>query len=307
MTSRPFSVVAMFFCVWQSVRAQQPASTPPIDQMYRMPAVYSVPGMDKVQVLHDVVYKRMRGEKGDAELKFDIYTPADATAGKHYPLVVLISGGGLEGAPMDWRDAGIYQAYGRILAASGLIAIPYTKRYARGLAGTMNGAEDTRDLIAYLREHSAGFHVDKDRVAVWAFSAGGLMLAPFFHDSPAYLRAIACFYCVSDVTQDSWAGVPGVTKEQVERAATMFSSANQVHSAERIGTPLFVGRAGLDSPGLNRTIDRLIQEALSKNMSVEVWNHPTGRHGFDILDDNMRSREIIGRVVEFLRTNLKAN
>jgi hypothetical protein len=37
---------------------------------------------------------------------------------------------------------------------------------------------------------------------------------------------------------------------------------------------------------------------------IEVMNHPTGRHGFDIIDSNERSREIIQRALEFLKTNL---
>ena len=74
----------------------------------------------------------------------------------------------------DWRDAGVYQSYGRVLAASGLVAIPYSKRYARGPTGTANGAEDSRDLIAYVREHAPELHVDKERIALWTFSAGGL-------------------------------------------------------------------------------------------------------------------------------------
>src|SRR5262249_46785723 len=253
-----------------------------------------------------IVYKSVKTDNGDAPLRFDFYIPADAKAEQRFPLVILISGGGLEGAPRDFRDAGVYQSYGRILAASGLAAIPYTKRYSRGPAGTTNGAEDTRDLVSYVREHAADLKIDKDRIALWAFSAGGLMLAPFMKEPPAHIRALICFYCVSDLSPDTWAGLPGVTPVQVERAIPAFSSANQIQAADRATTPIFIGRAGLDSPGLNRTIDRLIHEALAKNAPLEVWNHPTGRHGFDIIDDNPRSREIICRAIDFLHTNLKS-
>jgi hypothetical protein len=34
-------------------------------------------------------------------------------------------------------------------------------------------------------------------------------------------------------------------------------------------------------------------------------NHPTGRHGFDILDDDARSREIIARTLDFLKARLQ--
>ena len=33
-------------------------------------------------------------------------------------------------------------------------------------------------------------------------------------------------------------------------------------------------------------------------------NHPAGRHGFDILDDDARSREIVARTFDFLKAHL---
>jgi len=67
--------------------------------------------------------------------------------------------------------------------------------------------------------------------------------------------------------------------------------------------PILIARAGLDNPVLNGGVDRFVQEALSKNASLDLCNHPTGHHGFDILDDNDRSREIIKRTIEFIRTH----
>lgn len=55
---------------------------------------------------------------------------------------------------------------------------------------------------------------------------------------------------------------------------------------------------------MNAGIDRFVEQALAANACLDVLNHPTGRHGFDILDDNARSREIIARAVEFLRIRL---
>jgi hypothetical protein len=36
-----------------------------------------------------------------------------------------------------------------------------------------------------------------------------------------------------------------------------------------------------------------------------VVNHAQGQHGFDVLDDNETSREIIARAIAFARTHLK--
>jgi hypothetical protein len=65
--------------------------------------------------------------------------------------------------------------------------------------------------------------------------------------------------------------------------------------------PIFIGRAGLDGAALNATIDAFVQEAKARNLAVEMMNHPNGRHGFDILDDDARSKEIIAAAIAFLK------
>jgi dienelactone hydrolase len=67
--------------------------------------------------------------------------------------------------------------------------------------------------------------------------------------------------------------------------------------------PIFIARAGLDDATLNDGVDRFVQLALAKNLTIEVVNHATGHHGFDIEDDNERSREILRRTIEFIKTH----
>ena len=79
-------------------RAQEgPQPPPPFEQVYQMPVVYEVPGMEKVQVRRDIVYKTVETTKGKAELKLDLYLPAGAKKSQAFPAVILISGGGIEG------------------------------------------------------------------------------------------------------------------------------------------------------------------------------------------------------------------
>jgi hypothetical protein len=61
--------------------------------------------------------------------------------------------------------------------------------------------------------------------------------------------------------------------------------------------------AGLDDADLNGGIDRFVQIALSKNLTLNVANHATGHHGFDVQDDNERSREIIRQTIQFIKTH----
>jgi hypothetical protein len=80
-----------------------------------------------------------------------------------------------------------------------------------------------------------------------------------------------------------------------------FSPARAVHAGS---PPLLVARAGLDQPGLNRTIDLFVEAALRANAPLELVNHPQGRHGFDILDPVPRTIEILERTLAFLSSHL---
>ncbi len=72
--------------------------------------------------------------------------------------------------------------------------------------------------------------------------------------------------------------------------------------------PMFVARAGQDAnPGLNAAMDQFIAAALAANAPVTVVNHPAGEHGFDMLNDDDRSREIIRAVLAFFETHLRAH
>ncbi|MCL4523267.1 MAG: prolyl oligopeptidase family serine peptidase, partial [Acidobacteria bacterium] len=273
-----------------------PPPAPPADQVFRMPIVYSVPGMDTVAVRRDVVYKTVDSAGAKLELKMDVYSPAGAQSGQRFPAVLLISGGGADPA-MDWRVAVVYQSYGRLLAASGFVGIPFTKRYQRGVEGVTQGASDLADIIRYVREHSAGLNVNPDRMAVWAFSAGGFLLSSALRDAPPYIRAVLSFYAVLDV-------IPGGRSlEEEQRLADLSPLTNLRRSAGRVA-PILIARAGLDNAELNAGIERFVQEARARNLSIELMEHPQGRHGFDVLDDNARSREIIARAIEFLKARL---
>lgn len=270
------------------------AAQPPFEELFRMPVVYSVPGMDAAQVREDVVYKTVDTASGKLELKMDVYLPAGARAGQRYPLVVFISGGGVENP--DWRKAGVYTSYGRLAAAHGFVGVTFQKRYARGAESLATGRDDTADLIRFLREHAAEYSLDPDRIAIWGFSAGGMMLGPPLAQRPPYLRAVLNFYGVSDA-------LPSMPEETQRAVRNGYSAVENVKKEGPLPA-LFVGRAGLDNAPLNASIDAFVQEALRRNASIEVMNHPNGRHGFDILDPDARSREIIARAFEFLKTHL---
>jgi acetyl esterase/lipase len=286
-------------------RAQQPTAQPgpppPFEEMYKMPLVYSVPGEDQAQVQRDIVYKSVEGSAGKLDLKLDVYTPHGPKPADRFPAVVLISGGGADDPKHDFRDAGVYLSYGRVLAASGFVAITFNKRYQRGADGTSHGLEDFNDMVRYVRDHAAEFHMDPNRMAFWAFSGGGMLLAPSLSGDQPFARADLCFYCVLDVE------LAVLSAADREKMRAHLSPLAQIEQDTGPKPAILIARAGLDSPDLNRNIERFVDEALTKNLTIEVMNHPQGRHAFDTLDPGARSSEIIQRALDFLHAHLRSN
>jgi hypothetical protein len=51
-------------------------------------------------------------------------------------------------------------------------------------------------------------------------------------------------------------------------------------------------------------MDRFLAKALSLNLPVTFVNHAEAPHAFDLMHDSETSREIIRRILEFLRFHL---
>ena len=238
---------------------------------------YRVPGMEQVAV---------RANLGP--LEFDLYSPVAATPA---PCVILIHGGPLPAnlltTPKEW---GWFQSYGRLLAASGLAAVMFNHRFfAPDMLTEAIG--DVRELLKHVCEHCEELNVDRDRMCLWVFSGGGPIISPFLRETPDGVRCVVAYYAA------------------LHAAVPEFSPAVQIsENAGRL--PAFlIARAGLDDPRLNEAMDLFIQNALKKNVCMDVLNHATGQHGFDCRDDNARTRDILRRTVEFIhaRTGPIAN
>lgn len=245
--------------------------------------VYQIPGMEKVEVHRDLSYS-------DHHLGMDVYTPPDLPAAMRLPGVVLVHGGPAPKRPESSepqsrmptpRTWGVFTSYGELIAASGMVAVMFDHRYYSPEHRPQSAA-DVAAAIRFARERAEDFHLDPDRLAVWAFSGGGVFLNPVLRDRPAHVRCLVAYYPVLDLEEGVGSAGDG-----------------------RVHPPLFLARAGRDSnPGLNQGVDRFVQEALAANAPIELINHPEGQHGFDLLDDDLRSRTIIARTIDFLKANL---
>jgi hypothetical protein len=68
--------------------------------------------------------------------------------------------------------------------------------------------------------------------------------------------------------------------------------------------PFFIVRAGKDIIEFNQALDHFVAVALANNAPLTLVNYATGRHAFDMYDDNDQSREIIRVTMKFLKFNL---
>jgi len=284
-----FLVLAPFF------PGQPPLVDPPwIKDVLGARVFYKIAGMEGAKVRKDVVYKTVPG----IELKADFYVPRrrGAKRSKGLPAVVLIHGGllppNLRTKPKEW---GSFVSFGRLAAASGFVGVTFNTRF-HNWANLSEPQSDVNDLIAYLRANSERLGIDKDRITLWAFSAGGLLLTEPIRRPPAHIKCLVAYYPAFR-PRDLGSRVPGTISDE---------TLNQFSAVAALGDqklpPTLVARAGLDTD-LNRGVDAFIQAALAKNAFIEILNHPAGRHAFDVLDDNDRTGEIVKRTLEFIKTH----
>lgn len=135
------------------------------------------PAVNAVRVVSDVSYGNNINIDGASEdLTLDLYFPKDTTAGKKYPLVIFIHGGGyLSGDKKSARDKC------SVLADSGFVtaAINYRLGWDKG-SGQCNGNEtelenagyralqDANAAIRYLVANADRYNIDPK----WVFAAG---------------------------------------------------------------------------------------------------------------------------------------
>jgi acetyl esterase/lipase len=265
---------------------------PPLEEMIRMRVVFRVPGMDAVAVRRNLPYKTADGEP----LHMDVSSPAGPPELR--PAVILIHGGPIP--QIGAKNMGVFLSYGEVLAASGFVAVAFDHRFL-GPQRLSDAGTDVADVIAHVRRSSDSLGIDPERLALWAFSGGGPFLAAPLRQRPPWLRALVAYYAVLDLRRPP----PGADSGIGAELRQAFSPVAALGEDARGAPPILVARAGMDNPWLNAGIDRFAVAALARGAALDLLTHPEGRHGFDILDDEPRSRQIIQHTLEFLRIRLQ--
>ena len=149
-------------------------------------------------------------------------------------------------------------------------------------------ANNVCTAVDYIRTYADTFQLDPDRLCLLAFSGGGPLLSFALRDQPDYIRCIAAFYAMLDLQ---------ASKSHKRVIRKTFSPAAYLTNNN---IPILVARAGKDRANINRSIESFINMAANTNVPVKLLEHAGGRHGFDILDDDDRSRQIVAETITFI-------
>lgn len=258
-----------------------------------MPIVYRVAGMDKVKVVPNLKYT----VTSDPNLLMDFYLPPNLSKTDKRPVIIFIHGGAKpEYTPKDW---GVYTSWGRLIAASEFVGVTFTHRLEYPNKSLENTGQDVTNAIKYVRANADQYNIDKDRICLVAFSAGGSMLPAAMRGDTPFIKCVVGLYAFMDVRQTNY------QKTESTETLKIFSAITYLEKNAGKLPPMFIARAGLDEiPTMNDSIDRFINAALAKNIMLTFMNHPNGIHGFDNQTNDKRSREIIRAAIEFIEIHL---
>lgn len=251
--------------------------------------VYQIEDMHRARITSGIAYTGDRAEP----LELDVYLPPN---GGSEPLPAVLLGG----PPFfeAGKDSGQKVGWSQLIAGSGLAGVAFDIRSDGYLQTPAEPTDDVGAAIAYVREHGPALGIDPERLATLGFSFGTAPwhLAATMREPLPFVRCNVVYYGPLDLHD---AGVPMDPGLADEYSATSFL---RLHGP-RI-PPMLVAKAGLDGAALNRSIDAFISEATAVEADVRLEVHEGGQHGFDVRDDDERSRAIIRDTLGFLLERL---
>lgn len=276
---------------WKDAAPQPKYLTGDFAEAVMPPVVVTLPGMDRVRFIRELKYR----DTDEPQVRMDFYLPPAAK--EAVPVVLFVHGGSnIQVQPKDW---GIYQSWGRLAAASGMAGVTFTQHLGFPKTDVPQAAEDVAAALSFVRDNASKYGLDKNRICIVVYSAGGPMLAPYMVNAPGWLKCLVGWYPFMDIRQSSF-------HQSSEKPETLLAFSD-ILKLDQPGTktPLYLVRAGSDQIAtLKDTIDRFVTKALATDYPLTVANAPGSPHGFDNQVDSIRTRELVMGTLDFLRGRL---
>jgi len=254
----------------------------------KRPVVYRMPGQDAVILRRDVPYRD--------DLTIDLYYPPDSKREIRRPAVIFVTGypdpGFQKFLGCRQKEMASYISWAELAAASGLIAVTYSNR---------EPADNAEAVIAFVRQNAETLGIDETRIGIWSCSGSVPTALSVLMNEPsdAFRCGVLCYGLMLDL--DGHTAVEDGAKQFGYRNPAAGKSVSDLPPT----LPLMIVRAGRDEfPHLNETLDRFVGKALECNLPVTLINHSEAPHAFDIAHDSEMSREVIRRVLAFIRFHL---
>ena len=160
------------------------------------------------------------------------------------------------------RKWDFYASWARTAASKGLV----------GIVPDIRGGSEVADfkvLLAHLQQRGADYGIDS--IAVYAASGNVSAALPALQDpSLTAVKAAVIYYGTGTVQQF------------------------------RLDLPVLFVRAGLDRPALNEAIATLAGRAVTQNAPFTLLNYAGGHHGFEAVDNNETTRQVIADTLDFV-------
>jgi dienelactone hydrolase len=258
--------------------------------------VLPVPADADIEVIRNEV---ATGPDGSA-IPFNVYRPAES--GPPRPIVVIVHGDAEPETLVGAKDWGQFSSWARLVASRGMIGITFdhSSLLARTQMDLVVG--QITSIVETVRARAAELGGDGGRVAIVSVSACaayGLTVA--YAALPAIRCAVACYGpLILEIDPEYTAS--SVSPADLERCSPSWL----LEALAPAVPPTLVLKAGLDRQPVNDGIDEFVGRATDLGAPIQVIVHETGHHAFDVLDDDDRSREIIGATLDFLADHLGA-
>jgi acetyl esterase/lipase len=287
-----FTLVIVPLSTWSAPLSSPSLQLKTKQQSFKNALAYHLPDMESV-IVQSVEYHM----DDQASLTMEIYSPSDIPKETRLPVVILVFGfpdvasRKAVGSPL--KDHQQYISWGRLLAASGFIAVTYE---------TNQPNTDLEALVAFIRKHADVLKMDATRVGIWSCSANVPTAVSFAMQNNREYVKCGVFYYDYMLTPDNQ------FRESINQATqSMGAYGVELQDIERLrdDLPVLVVKAGQDTiPFINESIDHFLDVARDSQVPMTVIDYPEGVHAFDIRQQNERSREIIVQPLDFMKTHL---